>query len=227
MSKFHISFDTILSLIKNGQIHIEDFHDFINKSMLKEELDNYKGNLNKQITHYEEHITNQNKIIDNLSTTREDMEAYVDLESIFNSVNNKKRKEVQRNMQNISDKTRSFKNDYEQYKKLQEKKNELYESTNELNYYETYVETGVQNILSLLIEKQFITNEGEDYIMTQRGQEASCLAEINGLVFVEFLEYCNISEKDLISIIDSWRSDHIWDKHSDGKWFLRNPIWEE
>ena len=43
----------------------------------------------------------------------------------------------------------------------------------------------------------------------------------------EFLEYCNISEKDLISIIDSWRSDHIWDKHSDGKWFLRSPIWEE
>ena len=202
LSKFHISFDTILSLLKNGQTHLEDFHGFINKSMLKEELDNYKGNLNKQITHYEEHIANQNKIIDNLSTTREDMEAYVDLESIFNSVNNKKRKEIQRNMQNISDKTRSFKNDYEQYKKLQEKKNELHDSTCELNYYETYVETGVQNILSLLIEKQFITNEDEDYIMTQRGQEASCLAEINGLVFVEFLEYCNYLEHyDAIQMI--------------------------
>ena len=38
--------------------------------------------------------------------------------------------------------------------------------------------------------------------MTQRGQEASCLAEINGLVFVEFLEYCNYLEHyDAIQMI--------------------------
>ena len=42
----------------------------------------------------------------------------------------------------------------------------------------------------------------------------------------EFLEYVNISEADLTDIIDSWRSEHIWDKHSDGSWFLKNPIWE-
>lgn len=194
LSKFHISFDTILSLMKNGQNKIENFHDFINKSMLKEELDHYRENLNKQIIELEEHITKQTKNVDNLSTTYQDMEAYNDLESLVNNVNNKKKKEIQRNMQNISDKTRSFKNDYEQYKKLQEKKNKLQESTCELNYYETYVETGVQNMLCLLIEKQFITNETEDYIMTQRGVEASYLAEVNGLVFIDFLEYCNYLE---------------------------------
>ena len=42
-----------------------------------------------------------------------------------------------------------------------------------------------------------------------------------------FLEYCDLSKNAFNSIIDSWRSPHIWDQHSDGTWFLKNPIWEE
>ena len=42
-----------------------------------------------------------------------------------------------------------------------------------------------------------------------------------------FLDYCNISKDEFTSIIDSWRSPHIWDRHSDGQWFLKKPIWEE
>lgn len=41
----------------------------------------------------------------------------------------------------------------------------------------------------------------------------------------EFLEYCEISESELNDIIDSWRSDHIWE-NVNGKWQLRNPIWK-
>lgn len=42
-----------------------------------------------------------------------------------------------------------------------------------------------------------------------------------------FLDYCNISKEEFTNIIDSWRSPHIWDRHSNGEWFLKNPIWEE
>ena len=42
-----------------------------------------------------------------------------------------------------------------------------------------------------------------------------------------FLEYCDITEEEFNSIIDSWRSPHIWDQHSNGSWFLKSPIWEE
>ena len=41
----------------------------------------------------------------------------------------------------------------------------------------------------------------------------------------EFLDYCEISEPELNDIIDSWRSDHIWENVK-GKWQLRNPIWK-
>ena len=33
--------------------------------------------------------------------------------------------------------------------------------------------------------------------------------------YEEFLEYCEISDRDARGIVDSWRSDHLWKK--DGK----------
>ncbi len=41
-----------------------------------------------------------------------------------------------------------------------------------------------------------------------------------------FLNYCGITEGEFNTIIDSWRSDHIWKKNNN-KWELRYPIWED
>lgn len=40
-----------------------------------------------------------------------------------------------------------------------------------------------------------------------------------------FLKYCGITEEQFNEFIDSWRSDHIWEKNEKG-WKLRHPIWE-
>ncbi len=42
---------------------------------------------------------------------------------------------------------------------------------------------------------------------------------------VEFLEYCDITEEQLTEVIDSWRSDHIWEQ-VDGVWQLKKPVWK-
>lgn len=43
--------------------------------------------------------------------------------------------------------------------------------------------------------------------------------------FQDFLEYCSITEKEFDEVIDSWRSDHIWEQ-PDGMWQLKQPIWK-
>jgi len=43
--------------------------------------------------------------------------------------------------------------------------------------------------------------------------------------FKEFLEYCDVTEEEVHEVIDSWRSDHLWE-FSNGVWQLRYPIWE-
>ena len=42
--------------------------------------------------------------------------------------------------------------------------------------------------------------------------------------FQDFLDYCNMKEADVYEILDSWRSNHIWEKR-DNKWVLKTPIW--
>jgi N-acetyl sugar amidotransferase len=42
----------------------------------------------------------------------------------------------------------------------------------------------------------------------------------------EFLEYCGITEEQFNEVIDSWRSDHLWQHTSDG-WQLKHASWQE
>lgn len=42
--------------------------------------------------------------------------------------------------------------------------------------------------------------------------------------FEEFLLFCDINEIEFWEIVDSWRSEHIWRKDSNG-WSLKYPIW--
>lgn len=40
----------------------------------------------------------------------------------------------------------------------------------------------------------------------------------------EFLEYCQITDDEFWSVVDSWRSAHIWTKKNND-WLLKHPIW--
>lgn len=42
----------------------------------------------------------------------------------------------------------------------------------------------------------------------------------------EFLEYCGITDDEFQEVVDSWRSDHLWRKTSNG-WELKHAVWHE
>lgn len=44
--------------------------------------------------------------------------------------------------------------------------------------------------------------------------------------FKEFLEYCSITSEQVDEIVDSWRSDHLWEKSGD-EWNLRFAVWRD
>ncbi|TGM82290.1 N-acetyl sugar amidotransferase [Leptospira mtsangambouensis] len=43
--------------------------------------------------------------------------------------------------------------------------------------------------------------------------------------YQEFLEYCSITDEEFTAVIDSWRSDHLWQKKGD-EWELKYKVWE-
>lgn len=40
----------------------------------------------------------------------------------------------------------------------------------------------------------------------------------------EFMEYCGVREEEIHEVIDSWRSDHLWEKTPEG-WRLKHAVW--
>tara|TARA_B110000971_G_C20039698_1_gene516971 strand:- start:5944 stop:7113 length:1170 start_codon:yes stop_codon:yes gene_type:complete len=45
--------------------------------------------------------------------------------------------------------------------------------------------------------------------------------------FKTFLEYCEIDEKYFHEVIDSWRSEHLWEKDFSNQWQLKNTVFEK
>jgi N-acetyl sugar amidotransferase len=44
--------------------------------------------------------------------------------------------------------------------------------------------------------------------------------------FQEFLDYCGITAEQFHEVIDSWRSEHLWQKTGDG-WKLKHSVWHD
>jgi len=111
ISKFYISFSTILSLIKNERTHISDFIDFVDKSMLKSELE--KSIANEIPSNESIRVTkaNMESYMKNMRTSIEDCEHAIQLENTLNvkqdimsvKLSNKKRKEYERELKNLKE----------------------------------------------------------------------------------------------------------------------------
>lgn len=44
--------------------------------------------------------------------------------------------------------------------------------------------------------------------------------------FQEFLDYCSTTEEEVEEVINSWRSEHLWQKIGD-EWKLRHTVWQD
>ena len=71
ISKFYISFSTILSLVKNGRTNISDFIDFVDKGMLKSELEKAITNEKQVNERLMDDFNKKSEFIGNLRTDKE------------------------------------------------------------------------------------------------------------------------------------------------------------
>ena len=71
VSKFNISFSTILNLMRNGKTQMKDFTDFVENSMLKQELSKTIENEKKTFEDLSKKKTNKEEIIKNMRSNKE------------------------------------------------------------------------------------------------------------------------------------------------------------
>ena len=220
VSKFKISYNLLLNLI---DIKDQEFENFANCSMIKEDIDSELKEYNIIYTKIKDELIKFENIIYNLKTPQDIIEEYIILLETKQQVVNKKRKEVERKIQNIVDNYKFIENDKLIIQKLHEKEEECRNIQSKIDSTQNYINSNIKTVLKLLVEEGFIyspldqplekvePNSKEDdepnlipLFLTEKGSISIQLREIHCLVFSNILQnkdFDKLSSTQIISIL--------------------------
>ena len=188
-SKFHISYNMILNLIRNGQNTFQSFCDFVDQSMMSMDLQESKKTLEKQrniLLDELDHMKTQ--LLPLLKTPVLVMEQYNNYRDSLPNLVNKKRKEAERGMQQLIDEYRTCVVDVEKYKNVDVIQRKIYTLDSQIGRTDDLVQIQVGEIVQILLDKGFVQgNASEGYEFTVKGHFASHIAEIHPLASTDII----------------------------------------
>jgi superfamily II RNA helicase len=216
VSKFKISFNLLLNLIDIGD---NNFINFAKKSMIKGDIDSQLNEIQKNIENMEIEYNKIEESIKYLRTPIEIIKEYIDcLEKRPNTVN-KKRKEIDRQIQNILDNYKFIETEKTTLIKYNEKQRNLYNLQKENDDIQKYIDNNVLIIVDLLKRDDFLSESTEiektKYILTQKGHIATHLREIHCLVFAELIDkemINDLTSRQLVAIFSCFTNVSVQDE---------------
>ena len=186
ISKFNISYSVVLNLMKQGAEKYKDFQDFVEKSMIHQEITKEKEIRCKQIMLIQEKIEKKKSMIKHLKIPIEIMSSYYKLEQECKNLNGNKRKGIEKNLNSIKNdynnfvgevesqmevrretlkmtkETKEFDRDYSIYNELLELNNEYNCYIKDYEYIKNFIHIQILKIIDILKDKKYIkevTNE--------------------------------------------------------------------
>jgi len=211
-SKFKISYNLLLNLLDTGDKNVVEF---ANKSMVKDDINSQLSGLSQIITKAETELERLNGYCEHLSTPVETILKFKELEEIKPYTANKKRKEVEKQLQTITDSYKFIKDDSATYFKKVEKEKEINELRKQSENTALYIENGAHNVLELLKEEGFLDEEN---ILTNKGQIAAQLRESHCLAFARLIEdkvLDELSSKQLVSLFSCFTNISVQEDFKD------------
>lgn len=234
VSKYHISYNLVLNLLRNCGDHgarLVDITAFSQKSMIYREL---IGSITEQmriIKDYEVRIENKNTTISMLHTPRHICELYLDLENRRNTLVNKRRREIDNEIQQIDLDYRTVQADCEFVKDVIELMASMEEEKKTLDYMQNFIMNQTQLVCNVLLVGEFIKEldkideEGEEngdeninphYQLTNLGIIASNIAEIHPLILTELVVnswnyFAEFSPKQIVGLFSCFTDIKIPD----------------
>ena len=193
VSKYYISYNLILNLLKNGQI--TNLHKFSEKSMIYNEIQKSISSQKHDIQEMENNL--ETKVV--RRTTPESIcNMYLEQEDNSNNGSNSARKKAMKEIARIKTEYRDVEKDCDAIKKKNSLLEQLEKQKQDMYYTEKFIETQTANVCSILINNKFIECSNDrlcnsylpdnSYEMTILGTIASNIAEIHPLIVSELLE---------------------------------------
>jgi superfamily II RNA helicase len=217
-SKFKISYNLLLNLLDIGDNNLVNF---ASRSMVTGDLDNQMKEIYYKITTANTELDNVKACSSNLRTPCEIIEQYIELEKNIKFAVNKKRKEMDRQIQNIRDSNKFIDQDKTTYQKIDVKKSEINSLQTQFDSLNSYIKSGVYKVLHLLKEEGFVDGDFSDEStlkLSLKGKTAAQLREVHCLVFAKILEdkqLDHLSSKQLISLFSIFTNISVQDDFKD------------
>ena len=191
VSKFRISYSLILNLLKNGKK--PNFVSFASKSMVYDELQTDIENSEKRIIELLDKINKKKTMMDTLKTPNDICRKYLELENGVKTCVNKKKRDIEKEMQRITDEYCNIVKEMKTVIEYDELQKQLINEREHKLYLETYISEQIRRICYILTNHGYVNqicieNSPEsDYELTHLGKVAASIAEIHPLIFSKML----------------------------------------
>lgn len=189
VSKFKISYELILNLLKNGKNKKNDFCDFVENSMVQTELLDSIENQKKIVEEYtenEKRLKEELKLVEHSEVLNE-YKALV--ESLETNLSNNKRKNCENKIESLKKTVPEVSEYVKQKEEYDEWVNQLQKETYRIENLQYYVEDGISDVCHLLEEERFVCYDEDEkhYELTELGLIASNLAEAHPILLTHVL----------------------------------------
>jgi superfamily II RNA helicase len=209
VSKFRISYSIILGYLGKSEepVSLNYFVQFVEKSMISNEIAKEKAQQNKVIGELEAQIVKKGKMMELLQTPAKICRDYLDIEMKAKTAVNKKRKDLERQMQQLRDTYRSILENCKTVREYDTLVACLAKEESDLAGVSGYISDQVKNVVDILVELGFVeeVDQGANmYSPTHLGKMAADVAEIHPIVFIQLLEktdkFTQFSPKQLVGL---------------------------
>jgi superfamily II RNA helicase len=202
VSKYHISYELVLNLLKSGPLEKNKISSFSEKSMVYQEIQRDIKNNKARIQDLLEKIEKKKVFVENARTPSDICKEYIDLTEKHKHAVNKKRREIESKIQQIKYDYKYFANDLISYNELDELKKKYHLEVASLEYIENYIDDQTQKICQIMIDDGFLfVNDNDCYELTDLGKMASGIAEIHPLCLSLLINRWNLNEFSIQQLI--------------------------
>ena len=212
VSKFKISYNLLLNLINIGN---HDYLQFCKRSMIQDDIDSNLGAIYNKMAKMEAEIDTMSQSLEHLRTPLIEVEKYLNMLEARKTLVNKKRKEMDKEIQNSLDSYRFIETEKNSVIRYQEKMAELTNLKSQFVKTESFLNESVQKILKKMEQEGFVSSEDGTNTLTQVGFMATHLREVHCLVFANLLEqnrFDDLDARQIVSVFSCFTNVNVSDE---------------
>jgi superfamily II RNA helicase len=180
------------------------YNTYVKRSMVQNDIESSISHYRVEISALENEINAMTQALDCCKTPVNIIEEFIQLTEKRVTAVNKKRKEIDRALTNITDNYRYVADELEIVKEYKKKKDDLLILIDKLTNCEKALEHNIETVLNLLHNSEFILNADNKYGLTVKGQIASKIRETHCLVFAQLIESASLKQftaSELVGIL--------------------------